>query len=93
MGMAWLGVTHCSKHYTPLEEFGRCKECEEEKEKEKQEQIKQILNFFNSLNEYELEGLKELASEKGKEIEERKLKEEIENLKYKIEKMKSEANK
>ncbi len=61
--------------------------------KEKEEKIKQILNFFNSLNEYELEGLKEIAIKKGKEIEERKIKEEIENLKYKIEKMKSETNK
>ena len=58
--------------------------------KEKEEKIKQILNFFN---EYELEGLKEIAIKKGKEIEERKIKEEIENLKYKIEKMKSETNK
>lgn len=90
--MVGLGITHCERCLSPLDDYGICKSCEEERiihenkiKQKREEKIDQIVDLFFSLNEYEREGLKELIIEKGKEVKQRKLKQEIEKLKKEME--------
>lgn len=96
--MIAIGITHCRNCLKSLREneFGLCTRCREgenqrknreiEKIKQvKQEKIDEIINFFSSLNVYEKEGLEELIKEKGKEVKQRKIKEEIETLEKELE--------
>lgn len=96
--MVIIGLTHCRNCMKSLKnyEYGLCTRCKEEEnqkknreiekiKQEKQAKIDEIINFFSKLNDCEKEGLEEIIKEKGKEVKQRKIKEEIEKLEKELE--------
>lgn len=82
MSLAYSGITHCEVCGSSLGfgEFGICSYCRDKKEQKEKAKKDKVLNALSNLSQYELQGLLELAKEKGKEIKLKELNSEIDKL-------------
>lgn len=68
-------------------EFGICDSCKNKQEQEKKAEENKVLRTLSNLTQYELQGLIELAKEKGKEIKLKEIDSKINKLQKEKEKL------
>lgn len=86
MSFVSLGLTHCRECLRPIPmNCFKCPYCEGKKKQEKESKINDLLEIFLNMSDDELEGLKCLITEKGKEIRRKRCKELMEKLEKELE--------